>query len=547
MRTRLATTIGLTAALVLAVGCENLKPIGSRGSSSTASGGAGGSAAPAEAPAKPGAIKLELYVMSKCPYGVQAVQGATPALMELAEKVDLRLDYIATENNGQFNCLHGEPECTGNIQQLCAIKYYPDMKKYLGFIDCVNKNWQQIPQGWEPCAEQAGMDKGMLKSCIDGAEGKGLLRASSGRAQTAKAQGSPTILLAGAPYEGGRGKSDFFRAICDKLTDKPAACSKIPEDIEVNAVVITDKRCKACQTAGLEANLKARFFPKLKIKTLDYADPEGKKMYQDLGIELLPVMIFDKGVEKAEKYASIQRWMLPIKDKNYFQLRIPAQFNPTKEICDNKVDDTEDGKVDCDDKDCKEDMICRKEVKNKVQVFVMSQCPFGVQAVDAMKEVLDNFKGKLKFDVHFIGDKAGEDFNCLHGKPECDENIRQLCAKKYYGKANKYLDYLWCRNKDYRSAEWEKCATGGIAAAVIKKCAEGPEGKKLFEQDIALTKALQVSGSPTWLANNKFKFSGLAPNDIKTNICTHNKDLINCDKTLSGPKAATGGGGSCGN
>jgi hypothetical protein len=326
-----------------------------------------------------------------------------------------------------------------------------------------------------------------------------------------------------------------------------AATTKIPPlppEVEVSAIILTDKRCKTCQTAGMEANIKARFFPRLTTKTLDYGDEAGKQLYNEMGIKMLPYMLFADGVEKAPKYQQIARWMEP-KGK-YKMLKIPAQFDPTAEICDNKIDDNGDGKVDCDDAGCKEDLICRKEITNQVQVFVMSQCPFGVQAVDAMKEVLDNFKGKLKFDVHYIGDKAGEDFNCLHGKPECDENIRQLCAKKHYGKANKYLDYLWCRNKDYRSTEWEKCATGGIAAAVIKKCAEGPEGKKLFEEDIALSKALQVSGSPTWLANNKFKFSGLAANDIKTNICNHNKDLANCDKTLSGPKAATGGGGGGG-
>jgi len=327
------------------------------------------------------------------------------------------------------------------------------------------------------------------------------------------------------------------------------ASAKVPPpEVEVSAIILTDKRCKDCQTAGLQDNIKSRFFPKMTVKTLDYGDDEGKKLYKELreaGVTMLPAMIFEKGVEKAERYATIQRWMADIANGKWKHLKVPAKFDPTAEICDNKIDDTGDGKVDCDDPGCKEDLVCREEMPRLAQVFIMSQCPFGVQAVDAMKEVLENAKGKIKFDVHYIADRNDTGFTSLHGQPEVDEDIRQLCAKKYYQAKNKWLDYLWCRNKDYRSAEWEKCAVAGVKADVIKKCSTGDEGKKLLEEDIKIGKALQVSGSPTWLANNKFRFSGLAANDIKSNICQHNKDLEGCDKTLSGPKVAAGGG-SCG-
>ncbi len=159
------------------------------------------------------------------------------------------------------------------------VKHYPEVRKYMAFIDCWNQNWRTIPQGWEPCADQHGLDKRKVKSCADGGEGKELMRGSLKRAQTANAQGSPTIMLAGEPYNGGRSKNDFTRAICEKLPagKKPEACSRIPEEPEIQAIVITDKRCVRCQTAGLENNLKMRFFPKLKVETLDYADARGKK------------------------------------------------------------------------------------------------------------------------------------------------------------------------------------------------------------------------------------------------------------------------------
>jgi interferon gamma-inducible protein 30 len=535
MTKKLATMLGLAAALVWTAGCEDLKPIGSRGSKSGVSVSAGDK------------VKLEFYIMSKCPFGVQVAQGIKPVLDEIGDFIDFRMDYIANEQGGQFTSLHGQPEVDGNIIQLCAMKLYPELKKHMGFIDCWNKNWRQIPKGWEPCADQNGLDKRKIKSCADGAQGKDLMRESLKRAQAANAQGSPTIVLAGEPYNGGRGKNDFMRAICDKFPagKKPDACSRIPEEPDIEAIVITDKRCPRCQTAGLENNLKMRFFPKLKVETFDYSDPKGKKLYADLKLKYLPVMLFKPGVEKADKYAQIQRWMEDMGE--YKKLRIPANFDPTAEICDNKKDDTGNGKIDCADPTCQGTLACRKEIPRKLEVFVMSQCPFGVKALDAMKEVLGALK-TINFDVHFIADEAqGTEtgFNALHGQPEVRENIRQICVKKYYPRGYKWMDYIWCRNKNIRSEDWKPCAAEAkMDAARIEKCSTGPEGKKLLGDDIKIAKSLEISGSPTWLANNKHKFSGIAPEPIKNSVCQHNKGLAGCDKKLTEKAGAPSG--SCG-
>ena len=49
-----------------------------------------------------------------------------------------------------------------------------------------------------------------------------------------------------------------------------------------------------------------------------------------------------------------------------------------------------------------------------------------------------------------------------------------------------------------------------------------------------------MSASPTWLANNKFKFSGVDPETIKTNLCTHNDKLPGCENKLTGRAAPAG-------
>ena len=69
-------------------------------------------------------------------------------------------------------------------------------------------------------------------------------------------------------------------------------------------------------------------------------------------------------------------------------------------------------------------------------------------------------------------------------------------------------------------------------------------------RSFAESKALGIGASPTWLANNKYKFSGIDAQTIKTNLCQHNAKMAGCDATLSGQQAPKPGAAKepgCGN
>ncbi|MBI5537520.1 MAG: hypothetical protein HY898_32660, partial [Deltaproteobacteria bacterium] len=53
---------------------------------------AGGAARPTKV--NPGAVKVEMYVMSQCPYGVQAVNGVKDAIDKLGADVDFQIEFI---------------------------------------------------------------------------------------------------------------------------------------------------------------------------------------------------------------------------------------------------------------------------------------------------------------------------------------------------------------------------------------------------------------------------------------------------------------------
>ncbi|MBU1243116.1 thioredoxin domain-containing protein [Myxococcota bacterium] len=564
-------SILLSLTFVAAFACERM-PKEKKGAPAPAEGQ---TTAPKEA-AGPKPLKVEFYVMSQCPYGVEVENAVKPVLDKIGNLIDFKLDYIVNPlPDGSFKSLHGQPEVDGNIVQLCANKYAPE--KFWAFLGCQNKNMRDVHNNWKACAEQNGLDVAKLQACKDGQEGKDLLKASGERAQAAKAGGSPTIVVNGKPYAGGRSTNGFMRAFCEQLpAPKPAPCADIKPPPVVNIVFVTDSRCKEC--AKFERGLEQvkRMVAGAVVKKVDYTTEEGKKIYDEAKLTMLPALLADENLKKDEEaYPRLARFATPA--GSWLMLKaFPQVFDPKGEICDNttddngdnlidcadptcrfnaacmevcdnKIDDNKNGKIDCDEPDCTFDFACRKEVPNTLELFVMSQCPYGVKAFDAMKEVLKNFGNKIDFKVYFIADKVGTGFNALHGQPEVDENIRELCAMKNYAKDFKYMEYIWCRNPQIHNPDWKGCAKDGIDPAVIEACFNGEEGKKLLEDSLLVAKMSKVGGSPTWIANGKNKFSGIDAETVKTEFCKYNDKVYaaECKNTLTKNTQMPAGGG-CG-
>ncbi len=305
---------------------------------------------------------------------------------------------------------------------------------------------------------------------------------------------------------------------------------------EVTLTVLGDQRCRAryCRTRRTVQRLR-RLLPGLRVVQRDWSEPAAQKLFAREGLTHLPAYLFSENVVHNARFARLRRFFAPTPKGHLTQLKVRAQHDPRAEICDNRKDDTGNGKVDCADPTCKEAVVCRPETKKRLEVFVMSMCPYGTRALDSMSEVLAAFDRKIDFRIHFIVSVRGQGFRSLHGQPEVDENIRELCAIRHYPKRYKFMDYIWCRNRKIRDKNWKAC-TGkktGIDAKVIEACARGEEGKALLREDLKLAETLRIGSSPTWLANNRFVFHGIPPESIKVQLCKRNPGLKGCEKKLS--------------
>jgi len=199
-----------------------------------------------------------------------------------------------------------------------------------------------------------------------------------------------------------------------------------------------------------------------------------------------------------------------------------------------------------------------KSSRPSVELFVMSFCPFGVQAENAMEPVVGLLGTKADVSVHFIATVQGttiDSVKSLHGTIEAQEDIRQLCIAKYY--PQELWPYLMDFNTNCQDVSTRKNATSldtcganiiqklGIDNQKIKTCTEGSEGLALLGTDVAIAQNYKVTGSPTIMINGQ-KYAGQRTADAyRQGICAHfETPPAECSVNLSA-QAAAASSGSC--
>ena len=480
---------------------------------------------------------LQLFVMSHCPYAVQVENNLREVLAALGPRAQLAIDYIGNVSpNGELTSMHGASEVTDDLVQVCAQRHSPH---FFELVLCQNRDLKN--GDWRPCAAEAGIPAGPLRTCAEGAEGRQLLAASFERARERQATGSPTMYFGGERYAGSRRPRDLLKAICRTYrTDPPDACHDIPPPPPVNVAVLSDRRCGDCDATRLLTQLQSRIEAPV-VRELDYADPEGRALFAAVGPLTLPAFVFDDSLDSdPEAKASLMRGMRVV--GGHRVLSTGGSWDPR---CADPGG--------CGRAECKDTLQCRSETPKKLELFVMSHCPFAAKAVASMTDVFQAFGDTtLDFSLQFIGSNDPQrGLTSMHGQSEVDDDVREVCAIKQYPSRHKFMDFVSCRAANYQDPAWEACTGGstGIDEKRLARCADGPEGVTLLERSFAVSDKLGITASPTWIVNGTHKFSGLDFETIRRNVCKYNPQLKPCAASPSAPvppPGPTGPGPSCG-
>jgi len=189
-------------------------------------------------------VKVEFFVMSKCPDAAYCEATFAPALYQLSPILDLSFDYIAQRDTAvtlaNITCPHGEGECEGNRQQLCAqllSSPHPLTLQYLNFTTCQAASYRTVPTNAIECAQQAGFDADKLQSCVSSV-GQQLLLDSVNYSRARNQSVSCSVLVDNNMWcqrdstwkqcnEGTTGDS-LITAVCKRYrgSDTPAICQQ---------------------------------------------------------------------------------------------------------------------------------------------------------------------------------------------------------------------------------------------------------------------------------------------------------------------------------
>ncbi|MFW6378389.1 MAG: DsbA family protein [Nanoarchaeota archaeon] len=500
-------------------------------------------------------VSVTMYVMSQCPYGVQAQDTMIPAVQDIGEdNVDLRTEYIASDNgDGTFQSLHGQSEVEGNIVQLCAEQYAPE--KHLDLIMCMNENQDNIPDNWKSCAEELNMPVEDIKGCYEGSEGKDLLRESLEKAQNAEATGSPTIFIDGERYEGGRQEADFKRAICTAFEgEKPKACSDIPEPTSVDVTVLDAKDCDNCDTQAIIATTK-QLFPGAEIDTVEATSDEGKELIETYNIEKAPAYLFSSSVSDTQMWKQeegLEQSFIKHDDGSY---RLLDQATGATYHLDEAERQEQEALKESYPKENMKTLNASGD-KPRLDYFVMAFCPYGNPADESASELYEAFGDKVEIVPHYIVSVSGDSIQSLHGEQEGNQGVRELCALEELGK-EAFFDFTLAAN-DQCSAEdadscWKDAAeSAGVDTEAIASCYEDNRLQYAKEQDstiqnVSVLRQGQLTAptaSPTFLINGETYSGERDTNSIKSALCNEFEtapavceEVIETDNSAAQPSA----------
>jgi len=211
----------------------DIAEVSGQGSNKTTADSASGGQTPAAVVAtKSDKPKVELFVMSYCPYGTQMEKGILPVAQTLGNKIDFQVKFVNY-------AMHGEKEITENLRQYCISK--DQGAKYNPYLTCFLKAGDAAA-----CLKETGINEAKVNSCVTGVDKQYKIMETFNKGESAwgssyppfpindadnkkyGVQGSPTLVINGQEISSGRDSASLAATICGAFTDgkKPAECDK---------------------------------------------------------------------------------------------------------------------------------------------------------------------------------------------------------------------------------------------------------------------------------------------------------------------------------
>ncbi len=270
----------------------------------------------------------DLYIMSQCPYGIQALSSFVE-FVKMFKKIDWNIQFIGSvDNDTVLNSLHGKEEVEDEQIWLAVKHNFPD--RWLEFLELRSKSF--VPTASILQKMKIDMDKIRRWAASKGRE---VLSSHYQRSTRLNIKASPTLLLNNTPVEMQITKDRLAKFQCDKIDNSSDECRKVPECIEDRdckkkgkigrctenrkcvyqdavpftfTVLIADSTYQHPEKAIIATT--EDLFPGVKVKVVSLSSEEGKQIVSKYNPDALPFYLFSKEVKQAYNFTSVESGLI---------------------------------------------------------------------------------------------------------------------------------------------------------------------------------------------------------------------------------------------
>ncbi|HON09330.1 MAG TPA: hypothetical protein PLE24_00575 [Chitinispirillaceae bacterium] len=458
----------------------------------------------------------DLYIMSQCPYGLEALVSFVEFVKAFPElRWDIR--FIGNvESDKSLSSLHGTGEIHDEMMWLAVKELYPE--KWVQFLQ--KRAAAILPT--ESLIDELKMDKGKIGQWV-ASKGKSELTVHYNRSERQNINASPTLMINNIPYEGRISKLRLARIECSGNSGVSKFCDSIPQCIDDSDCRRPGKIGK-CVSGDCEFRDAVRFdftvlvadstlqhpessmimtthelFPGATVKTFTLNSKQGKELLKKFNPDALPFYVFGREVRQTQKFGSIESGLIEkngglifkegIVRKNYFH---------------------------------------RRELKRGTVVLFVD--PFFPEIPAVLKTVLDDSVSTVEIKPVFYGEPS----KTLRGTEEYfrqEESQRWLLLALHY--KTKFASYLKEYAENPGSSYWSAISSkSGINPDSLTAAVLGDTNS--LEKHMKLLKSLSVNEPLVLLLDNRETVTAGSMQELTGILSTLQKKGAVKDKTQTG-------------
>jgi tetratricopeptide (TPR) repeat protein len=307
-------------------------------------------------------IHADLYIMPRCPYGLDALRQLLNLRREFGKTLELRVHFIGSRDPvtaakppvlADYHSLHGPEEVETTLASTLVSHLYPD--RYFSFLEALAED-DENP--WRGAAEKVSVDVELLENQIKSPDSVLWLDFAFSDAWSLGITQSPTIFIENNLYDRPAERDRLLQAVCAKTRElriSAEGCASAPEciaDADCEAPpgmtaycgeqrVCVDEleppvRMRILVSSKLDVahvrpsiDLIRKSLPSLHEEFVFLETPEGATLAADTAAASLPVFVLDPGVIDCRHFSELAQYGIKEQSNNLRVISgcpVPAPF-----------------------------------------------------------------------------------------------------------------------------------------------------------------------------------------------------------------------------